>query len=161
MLLAMETPDACGPKVTVPHVSVWYLGKANQDEARRVVEAARGAAHLLKGEQLTIGGWGTFEGETGVLYWRVEHSTRLREFRRRLEEELPMGTNLPFNPHLTLVEKVESEEGKKFLNNPPADVRAIIERQRITFPIGYLALWAKNKKRNPSSPTQRLALIEV
>ena len=161
MLLAMKIPDACGPKITLPHVSVWYLGKAHLDEVDKVVEVAKGASHLLKGQQLIIGGWGTFDGETGVLYWKVEYPNAIVEFRKRLEDKLSIGANLPFNPHLTLVEKVESRKGRIFLKNPPADVRAIIERQRITFPIKYLALWSKNERGNPSLPTQSLALIEV
>lgn len=161
MMLAMEIPDARDPKVTIPHVSLWYLGEAHQDEVDRTVEVARGASHLLKGEQLTVGGWGTFNGTTSVvLYWRVESSSKLKEFRKKLEEKLPMGKNLPFNPHITLVEKVKSKKGREFLEHPPANIQAIIAGQR-TFPIGYLALWAKDERGNPSLPTQSLALIEV
>lgn len=161
MVLAMQMPDACEPKVKLPHVTIWHLGETSKDEVKKVVEVVKREAHLLRGEQLAIGGWGTFDNETGVLYWRVEYPKALAEFRKRLEDKLPTKTNLPFNPHLTLVEEVISEKGREFLRNPPADVWTIIERARITFPIGYLALWAKDEKGNPSLPTQRLALIEV
>ncbi len=138
---------------TIPHITGYYLDEQSQMYLPEIAEAVKTKVHLLKGAEITVGGMGTFGGDTPtVLFLNIKHSDSLQEFNNELTKVLykfyAVDNNLSFHAHMT-VARMYLEAAQQSFAKTQLKIKSRMEDVSWVYPITEVVLYGVDSRKQP------------
>lgn len=152
--------DTTDPKT--PHITGYYLDKQSQLALPNIAKSVDSKVGLLKGVELTVGGFGYFRGnDPRVIFLNVQYPEVLKEFNDALTENLSAyyasDNNLPFHPHLT-VARLRTPQAQLSFNSSKPKLTSRLNKVNWTFPVREVVLYGVDSTQNPQYQEKLISL---
>ena len=158
--LREEIPEI-NPSAHHPHITIYYLGERSVEDLDLVETVVGQYKDRLAGTEIKIGDFGFFDNQYPALFLAVCYPEELRELRELLEKELfeeILSKNLPFRPHLTIVE-IKTPQTLELLRQADANVRKVLDGVEWKFPLTEVVIYGKNPSKDIGQ--ERLKSVKV
>lgn len=147
-----------------PHITAYYLDVQSQFNIANIAKNVESSIGLLKGVELTVGGFDYFGGDhPRVLFLNIIYPDALKIFNQSmtklLKEYYANDNDLPFHPHITIA-RMNNSEYKKSFKDMKSKLKVMLNEIIWTFPVTEVVLYGVDSTKDPED-YKKLRIILV